>query len=56
MGEVVNLDAVRKRRGSREAKKALAAAAGEPRADPGGEPVNEDCRPGDRALPGQGMT
>ncbi len=47
MGEVVNLDAYRKRRGSREAEKALAAAAAEPREGPGGEPVSEDRKLGD---------
>ena len=56
MGEVVNLDAVRKRRGSREAEKALAAAAGEPRAGPIREPVTEKFKPGERATTRQVLT
>ena len=47
MIEVVNLDEYRKRRGSREAEKALAAAAAEPREGPDGELVSEDRKPGD---------
>ena len=55
-GEVVNLDAVRKRRGSREAEKSLAAAAGEPRAGPIREPVTEKFKPGERATTRQVLT